>query len=302
MSMFDFIKKLLPSIERSNVEEDLRTTEKELSSVSMPSWDAAAIHFKSNKIISTEVKFLEKNFYTIVNIPQGRRNPTFVSEIAKLIQPLHQNTVKLQAEITDKMDKVILRDGLTVRTTFLLRSASNISMVSRFLLSLLNYIYTKEAQARGEAVIPALDISKAEARYIEENFVKFAKLFSQYTIDPDDFGKLLGEMPDSYINDKTKSVLSGVLGSFDPFAKTGMSGFAGSPIYALRLMVAEWQHNRYESAKAKKQQLELRLLYLQNQAENKNDPVIEREILRLQDRIEKIDRKIHETEEDILGD
>ena len=62
----------------------------------------------------------------------------------------------------------------------------------------------------------------------------------------------------------------------------------------------DWQNDRYESSRAKKQQLDLRLLYLQMQKEDgMSDPTVTREISDLQARIEKYDRYLREVEESI---
>jgi len=113
-----------------------------------------------------------------------------------------------------------------------------------------------------------------------------------------------GELPEVFLAEQNNQAASGFFKSneLDPFERYGISGFVGNPIYRIRLVVAKWQNDRYESAKAKKQQLELRLLYLQMQKDNTTDPSVVKEIERLQTRIENYDRYLREVEENISED
>lgn len=305
MSIFNFVKKLLPRIERSTVAEDLRTTEKECVNVAIPSWEAASVYFKLNKPASDEAREMHALFYrNFSDHNHASKSPTFVMDINRLLPTLHGNIVSLQAMLDQYLEKDILAEGLTMRAAFVMRASSNVSLVTRYLLALLNYLYTVEAKHFDTSLEPGLEITKAEMRYVEQNFVRFVKLFTEYTVPAKDFKKLLDTMPDVFINSQTEGAISGLHHSstLDPFAKYGISGFVGNPIYRVRLVIAKWQNDRYESAKAKKQQLELRLLYLQMQKDETKDPSVINEITRLQNRIEGYDKYLREVEESIAED
>jgi len=305
MSIFSFVKKLLPRIERKTVAEDLRTTEKECINVVIPSWDAAATHFKLNKLSSDEAHHLSDLFYrNFVNHKKAVKAPNFVLEINRLIPVFHENIVALQGVLDKYLERDVLSEAMTVRSAFILRSASNMSLVTRYMMALLNYLYTVEAQHLDTSIEPGLEISKAELKYVEQNFVRFVKLFSEYSLESKEYKALVDRLPEVFVNATTQQAVSGLYQgtSFDPFEQYGVSGFVGNPIYRVRLLVARWQNDRYESAKAKKQQLELRLLYLQMKKEGNSDPVINKEIERLQTRIEGYDRYLREVEESVAED
>lgn len=303
MSIFNFVKKLLPRIERSTIAEDLRTTEKECLNVVIPSWGSSETYFKLNKIASVEAQEMSALFYRNFDMRKAMKAPNFISDINRRVTNLHENIVVLQEVIEEYLEKDIISDGLTVRSAFIVRAASNVSLVTRYLMALLNYLYTVEAQHYDVSLEPGLEICKAEMKYVDENFVKFVKLFSEYSRPSADFRKLMAEVPEIYVNQKAQNAVNGFFGkSLDPFEQYGVAGFIGNPIYRVRLLVAKWQNDRYESAKAKKQQLELRLLYLQMQRDEKKDPVVVNEIKRLQDRIEGYDKYLREVEENIAED
>ncbi len=301
MGILDFIKKLLPRVNRSDIADDLRTTEKEMTKIVMPSYQQAADAFRTIKLQSVEVESLQAVFSANFKANRHSSAKNFIIDINIRLKNLLENMTYMSTLLDTVVDKDIITSGLTTRSAFVLRSASNMSFLSRYMLSLLNYIYTVEAISRDVEVEPSIEISKAEVKYVENKFHAFVKLFAQYSAEPEEFKKLYEAIPDLIANERTNKMLAAMLESkeADPLASTGYSGFVGSPIYTVRLAFAQWQNSRYESAKAKKQQLEFRLLYLENQAKNRKDPALMNEIQRLQDRIEKLDYQLAETDTEL---
>lgn len=300
MAILNFIKKLLPHMERQTISEDLRTTEKEVTKIALPAYQSAAEHFKINTLMSEEAKSLGTTYQATAKKQRYGAMTNFISAIAGLMTNFQANIIFIEATLDAVLQKDVIRDGLTAKSVYVIRSASQMSFVSRFLLSLLNYVYTVEAMARDTVLSPALEISKHEMKYVETNFMNFARLFARYSVDPKDFQEIVNGIPELLVNARTKETVEAMLQkSIDPMEATGMAGFVGSPIYMLRMPFAAWQNSRYEAAKTKKQQLELRLLYLENQKEKQNDPTLEKEISQLQNRIEKLEYALHETEESL---
>lgn len=301
MGILDFIKKLLPRVNRADISDDLRTTEKEMSKVVMPSYQLAADAFRTMKLDSEETKSLQAVFSANFKQHRSTSAKNFLIDINIRLKDLFENMSYISNMLDTVVDKDIITAGLTTRSAFVIRSASNMSFLSRYMLSLLNYVYTVEAMHRDVELEPGIEISKAEMKYVESKFHTFVKLFAQYSAEPNEFKRVYEGIPDLIANDRTGKMISAVLSSkeVDPMSATGYSGFVGSPIYTARLAFAQWQNSRYESAKAKKQQLEFRLLYLENQMKDRKDPALVNEIQRLQDRIEKIDYQLAETDTEL---
>lgn len=304
MSIFNFTKKLLPRIDRSQVSEDLRVTEKEAVNVVVPSWEAAATYFKLNKPASQAFKDFNLRFYRSFDLRRGSKGLHFLQDIQKRLPAVVETITYLRGILDTELEKDILSSGLTLRKAFVLRSASNLSMVTRYLSSLLNYLYTAEAQHHDVQLEPGLEISKGDMAYIEKNFDRFVRLFSEYSQPTKDFKALVMNAPEMFVSPQNQEAIQGLYkgSDIDPFERYGVSGFIGNPIYRIRLVIAEWQNRRYESAKAKKQQLELRLLYLEMQGDKQTNPAVVEDIRRLQERIEGYDRYLREVEESLEED
>lgn len=299
--ILNFLKKLIPRIDRTSILEDLRTTEKEIQNVNIPSWDSAVEYFRINKAKSAAVKNATDLFYRFFQLRGATKSNNLITEIAKRLPALSDNAAYLHEVVSSELERDIITAGLTARKSFLIRAASNISFISRYLPSLLNYLYMHEAEALDGELEESLKITKAEISYVEKHFEVFCKLFSQYSIPRKELEKLIGSTPEVHIGGDSAPVAAGFYSGqgskLDPFDGFGVANFIGNPIYRVRLVIAQWQNNRYEAAKSKKQQLELRLLYLKSAQEKETNPALMREIEILQGRIEKYDRELREVEE-----
>ena len=300
MSISNFVKSLLPRIERTSVAEDLRTSEKEYVKIVLPTWEAAATHFKIEKLASAEATELGNLFYRNFDRKGVGKAVSFLHDIQRRLPTLHENVVYLQGILDSEVERDIISEGMSARQAFIVRAASNLSLMSQYLSSLLNYVYTVEAQHHDTHLDEALQLSKAEQKYVENMFLRFVALLNAYSMPTKDFSRTVKGLPEVLVGSDNGQAISGAVGDIDPFEKFGTANFLPSVIYRVRLVIARWQNDRYESSRAKKQQLELRLLYLQMQKEEgTSDPTVMREISDLQARIEKYDRYLREVEESI---
>lgn len=304
MKIIEFTRKLLPRLDRQNIAEDLRTTEKENLNIAMPAWDSAAEHFRLLPLKSEDCETFNLLFYRNFNLRRASKGANFIQDVSVRMQNFHTNVLFIQSVLEKYLEKDIIVQGITVRSAFVLRAASNMSFVSRYLLNLLNFIYSAESIAGVKNPEHELQISLAEIKFVRKNFERFVKLYNEYSVEPKDFKKQLDEQPDIFISEETSQAATGFFaGSKHDFLETvGLSGFVGNPIYRIRLAIARWQNDRYESAKAKRQQLDLRLTYLKMKDDGSEDPVVTKEIERLQTRIENYDRYLREVEESVSED
>lgn len=300
MSISKFVQSLLPRIERTSVAEDLRTSEKEYVKIVLPTWEAAATHFKIEKLASPEAEEMGNIFYREFDRRGVGKSTSFLHDIQRRLPVLHENVVYLQSILDKEVERDIISEGMNARQAFIVRAASNLSLMSQYLSSLLNYIYTVEAQHHDTHLEEALKLSKAEQKYVENMFMRFVALFNAYSMVTKEFSKTIKDLPEVLVGGGNEQAITGAIGDIDPFEGFGTANFLPSVIYRVRLVIARWQNDRYESSRAKKQQLELRLLYLQMQKEEgQADPTVTREISDLQARIEKYDRYLREVEESI---
>lgn len=72
----------------------------------------------------------------------------------------------------------------------------------------------------------------------------------------------------------------------------GSSSFVGNPFYHFRKLLADWDHENYELAKAKREQYNLLITNLRLKQQRTNDPKIEKEIEAYTKKIIKLEKEI----------
>ena len=298
MSIFNFIKGMLPRLQKADIEEDIRITIKEMGQVAIPQYFAAATAFKVNKIQSDEVKLFEKAFYKHMDLKT--KGPNFLTDIHGALERALTNMIYIQKVTTDVLEADLLNEGLTAKKAHLVRAAASISFVSNFSIEFLNHILVLESNAVGDS----REIPPAEAKYIDSRYEMFFKNLNEYGMAPDKFQNLMVEVPDVVISTKNAASIAQVFKptQLDPFGSMGLSGFTGNPIYHVRLLVTEWQGKRYNANKDKKKLLELRLLHLKSLNDNSPNPRLEQEINYIENRVSKLDRALREVEDSIPGE
>lgn len=301
MNLIEVVRSLLPHIDKNKVIEDLRVTSSEIDNFGLSSYQHAGDYFKSNKLKSLTNKDLTDVFYRNFDLQGMPKQSSMVADIAKRLVFIKDNTDYILSLAEDLYSRDILNDGLTAKKTIVLRAAGNLSFVSRFSIDLLNLLYVNEAIESKASIEETMQLSPAAIKHINDHIVPFARLLSDYGIPNKKFSSLVLGVPDVVINAKTADTVKGLYKErdIDPFTSVFKSGFTGSPIYHLRLQVAEWQSNRYKANKDKKKMLELRLLHLKMLQDNKSDAKLEQEINYIQGRVDRINRYLLEVEDSV---
>lgn len=293
MRLSDFISSILPRLRKDEVLEDLRITAGELANVVTPAYVDANKYLKSSKFDSPEAQEAIKTFYR--NYKADRTNKNIVVEIHDRLPNLLKNLQFVSDQNDDLLERDILKDGLTAKKAILLRAAEQLSFISRYSVDFLNYLLVVETLKKdGQAERSAPIIEKK----LIDNVVNFARLLAVYGKDPEDFAEVFETLPEVVVNEKTYGALAAAYSAdkLDPMETLLMSGFEANPIYHIRLVVAEWQADRYKVYKDKKRMLELRLLQLKMLDDKNPDPKIEREIEYIQNRIEGLEFKMAKME------
>lgn len=298
--MLEFIKKLLPRIQKVDILEDIRITKSEIDKILTPSYNQAAIYFKTNKPKSKEYEYLANIFFTNINAKLTKRAINIVSQINEALPNISKNISYLESVIEEQMEKDVIRDAISARKSLLIKNVSELAMISRFAIDLLDYIYIKETDNKFSE---SNEITPEKENIIRNQIGVFARLIVQYSLKPEDYKEIVNSFVDIILNGKNNLISKKVYENTsrdNPFftvTPEAVSYFTYSPIYHIRLYIANWQVTRYKANEDKKRMLELRLLNLQSNSDNSSDPKIEKEIEYLQNRIERLESELRKMEE-----
>lgn len=292
-SLIDFVKALAPHIKKSTISRDLSATIKELESFTIPMVSQLATQAK--------VSPFKSNFHTVLEshirdqVKFERKTNNLWLDIGTALDNVLINARHIEKCVEEVMEEEATRDGLNAHMANLLRAAGAVSFVSSYCLNLIDYAVVQESVQAGDVD----ETPPAIKEHIMKNISKFAMALSDTSVAPRDFAKIFDDVPRVQLH---QSALSAVTAMFrpkqlDPFAKLGgVSNWASSPIFQLRMLWETYQAERYHAAKDRKAMLELRLLHLKNRLENNPSPRLQREIEGLEIRIKKYDRKIRDVE------
>lgn len=298
MRLFNFISSLLPRIQKDDVLEDLRVTLGELNNTITPTYEDAAKFLKKSKFKSQDVEDISNIFYRNYDLSKSNKQSNIILEIESKIKNIKTNIEKVISLNNDLLEEDIIREGISAKKAILVRSAEQLSFLTRFSIDLLNYVYSKEAKNLESDAGALLQI---QIQRVEGNVGNFARVLSVFGAEPETFANFFNSIPDIVVNEKTHSSIAAVYSDdkIDPIGSKIALGFEGNPVYHLRLMIAEWQANRYKASKDKKRMLELRLLHLKLLQEEKADPKIEQEINYIQERITTIEYNMAKMEKSV---
>lgn len=298
MQILDFIKSLIPSFPKERLAEDARITKEELKNNVLPSYEAAAPLISIRKFKSKELQTLNDVFARNTTMSSS---DNMIGSIAKGLVKVIEFQEAIEVLIDKNFDKDIMVDGVTIYRANLIQAQSTAAFVSRFALDLLNYAYILETEAVGGDTSYTRDsLSKGDIEIINERFIEFVKAFNLMAKRGKDVKKELSNVPEVIVG-RSPEAVSAVFdkNKVDPMGFSSLHGFTGSPIYSIRMIVAEWQVNRYKRMEETKKALELRLLNLQGIMDKNPNAKVQQQINYIQSRVDTYAEKMRKQEESV---
>lgn len=298
MEILKFIKTLLPTFTKERLSDDARITRDELEGVVLPAFESAGPLTSSKKFASETLQEFNEIYKRNANLG---KSANFLGAIAAALPSVIEFQETLQNIIDKKFEKEIIVDGITVYKANVVHAQALVSQVSRFAPMLLNYAYVMETEAvGGDSTYARNSLSRGDIEEIEKGFLDFVTAFAVVSKSGREAMKTFESIPEVTLGSNSDAVSSVYGSKLDPLAMRDVRGFSSSPIFQLRLVVAEWQTNRYKRMQDLKQVLELRLLNLRKQSESSPDPRIEQQIQYTQSRIDRFSEKMRRAEEAVL--
>lgn len=249
---------------------------------------------KFSKFHSKQGKQIYSDFYRYFKPTGFSKKSVLFFDICLTLNNILKIINLIEGKIKDIGSPDILTADMTAKRGVLIRTVSHFSMISNYTWDLLDYLLWYENDFLHVDDIELTELNKK----VTSSITGYAKLLSTYSIEINNFQQLFDSVPDVILNDKTSQSILSVYGDqkLDPFGTNIGSGFYSSPIYRIRLSVAEWQAKRYTIMKEKKKMLELKLMALEIQKEKAEDPKLIKEIEYVENRVRKLEHDLYEME------
>lgn len=302
LNISNLINRMLPSINKSELETDLDVSMDSLSTAVGAYQDLkeayAVSKFKSPK--SKElIELWYKEFKQEKTAIKLSAVKNFAADMVLVLTNMTENAKVIRTEVQDISNEVIIPKALSIYKGNVVRAVEHYFFMTRYALDLLNYLYTLESIHGGVDLDKGAIPNSKQIEFITKNMWIFARMTSVYGQDPVKFKGALDNLSHGAIASVDETYNNYKADTVDIFDDIP-SGFIGSPIYTVRLIYAQWQADRYKQLKDKKKLLELRSLHLRLvQEQGGGDLNTERELAFLQKRITDIDYKVAKIEADL---
>lgn len=300
-----FIKALMPSINKTDLEADMEVSLKAVDSAIDSFINLKSIysnHGFKNKLTKDLITSFNKEFKdTVHKVKVVNTVESFFTDQITLLNNVRLNGNYLLKELGDLSNEVIVTQALTLFKANLIRSVGHYFFLTRNALDIANLIYVYEAQAAGLSISKdAMPSPKQIERVIKTIWIQ-ARVMSVYGEEHNLLGENLGNISKVAVpTDKIEEVIASFSPSKIDIFNNLPSGFVGSPIYTVRLIFAQWEAERYQALKDKSKLLELRYIHLQMLKEQGlADSGVEKEIAFIEKRAKDIDYKLAKMEEDV---
>jgi hypothetical protein len=290
MSMNNTFKLLVsavsPTYKRAQIVDSIEKSLDELTSVTIPAYEAANEIFTGQKFKSAEMKNLQAKF-DLCRLGAGNAN-MITSTLAIL-----NNARGFAAVLSKYAERVLASEeasaAMSLRKATVLRLVVMIEFANRYARRLLNYVYTCELDSETKTQDYAL--SKANIELITKEFNNFTTALRVLNRKPDLLAKDLEGIADASVDELSDQTLAATAGvkSIDPLLISGFTEY--NPFYIFGLVIAQYQANKFNSVEDEKKMLELRYHRLSQARMGNPNAATDREMEILQERIDKSTRK-----------
>lgn len=303
-SILKFFASLLPSFERSQIQEDIEQLRKDVNDNLVPAFRAAARDMSGKGFKSALLnKFNAVYCYAF---PQAKRGG-FVEGILHFYAPVEANLAVIEEYVLELFAKDVTKEALTYRKVNIIQYLEMLRFVNRYSGRLLLRFLTAETGAvlgKGDQYDAAL--TPMELRWLNENQNAYIAAMKALNHQPAQLRAVLESIPDIVVIPERSEIVRQTVGAdkLDPL-KFGLINFALNanihPLYHLRMVVAEQQVANYKRMLEEKRVLELRLLALKESYEGKQDAKLSQHIEYSAGRLEKLNYQIDKLTADYLG-
>ncbi len=297
MEILKFISQMLPSVGKSDVKKTISNIRKELLDSTIPPYETASVTFSKRKFNSTVLQDFDESFKKAIKL-SVRGN--FIQAISEILKTAAGNLDVLEISFDNTVNGDILKDDISFYETNMLRYLTAFSFALKYARLLLRWALNEETEVSDpDAQHYNEKLTKADQDYLYAERDHFYKVIDTIGQPKDFLEKVIKELPSMSVNAQNAAIVDSVkgYGTADPFGH-GFTATSINPFYIFGRMYAEWQVARYDEAREERKMLEMKLMNLKFVDEGKADARLQQQIDYTADRLNKLNFKISQMEED----
>lgn len=287
-----YVKSLLPTYERRDVLAVLTQLQTEHADSLMPVVAEIRSLSQGHQFSS---KLYTRYAYALSKHVNSKQAP--MELLLQSLERIQGNFVVLEKEIRANLGVQVATAGITYDSVNVLRYLDSVAFYIRYARKFMLKVTADESAKLGGT--PANWV-RAELEFLDNNLGNFAGLFNAMYQSETELKQTFRKTSNAVVDAETADLAIRTLGNkkVDPMQLANFSP-QENWIFSLGKMITEWQVNRYRAGKADLAALEMRLQEMRELHDSgKASPKMQRLIIDLEKRVEKIDAKISSIEED----
>lgn len=297
MKILNYIRSLLPDMEKKKIVQNLQSIKEELVDTTIPPLENAVKAYYSRRFNSDIVREFNSEF--IKNVKSRGAKDNHLTIILRALRNASKVIEDLVLVFSKHDGDKVYRDGMTLLTANQLQYSEVATFAAGYTRRWMLFIYSIEIDVKGsDTDFKNSGEYEREKEYLDankQNFFSAIKILSKTHSEVD---KSFSEIPEIAVGPESPIDPSLVSGNskVDPL----QFGILPKPInfiYHFRMAMVNWELKNHSLMVEEKKQLELKLLMLNQLKDETNDPKLEKQIEISENRIEKLRYEIERMEE-----
>lgn len=296
MNIFQYIRSLVPTLEKRHVLNDLRMLREDIIDITLPSYSSSVALLGEQSLRSKEATVFQKAFDQAVT---GHRiKGSYLNVINAILQLAVDQVDVIEDAVKRHFAKDIVSSGITYRQANILRYAELLRFVAKYSRLRLNVSVAAEINmVRGNAADMGKEISNPEQAWLDRNRLAYLAALNVIMESSRDLATVLNNVPDITADVDAASVVANTVGlsKIDP-KRLNRVGFNGNPLFHFRMIKEDILTAEYEAALEERRMLELLLLDFEQAQSGSEDAALQRKIEGTRARVETLKFRIAKRE------
>lgn len=295
MSLSKYVRTLLPTFAKSELEKHLANLQRELRENTMPPLTATNDILKNHQFKDKWLLAFDTAISRKLN-PRYRGN--FVNKIHAVMEKTADNLALLDRLLAKHKGRDIVISSITYNRLQILQLMDAIAFSLKYTRTLLVYTLAVETDMLRQNKTVNFRMSKAEINMLKDRRDVYFDALRAMDHTSRDMEKTISQVPEIEIDPENIDVdvaASGIM-SLDPFGLAAQ-GLILNPIYHARIMWADWEDHRRQAAYEERVMLQYQILDIKNALEDKEDANVRKALDYSEKRLANLNYKIAKMEE-----
>lgn len=301
MNIFEYVKKFAKNVGKSQILVEINVTRDELNNTTL-------------NILGNTLDWVRRDDSKLLSQAYRRDRDDLIKDFGRsgFLRPANPfemlyksmtNAVDIlnfvEGYFTKNLSEDVTASSITISKANALQLLDLVGFATRYTRSWIELIMSAETNHHAQ-VLGLPQITPAQIKFLSDNRDAFGRAISILATPVKQIEKMMESIPEIVIAEANPKAIQATQGNdrVDPM-RLGLVQSKWDPFYLMGMMTSDYQVHRYKVAKEEQEMLELRVLRLKRQLENKDDPKLSQILEKRQGQLDKVRGKLKRMEDDL---